>query len=263
MKMEIRALVVDDEPLAQQLIGSLLIGDPVMKIVGFCSDGEQMIEAIENLQPDLVFLDVQMPKLSGIEALGQLEPTKIPYVILVTAHDRFAIQAFELNALDYLLKPFSRERFRTSLDKAKRAIFQRELSEMSRRITALADCCVRNGEVPAEKLQPDHILVREGSRVQAVLWKDIVKLVASNQYVKIHAANKIHLMSESLSSIERRLDPDNFFRIHRSVIVNASFIKEIHKIGNGAYQIMLSTGEELRMSRGRSELLPVLLRHCS
>ncbi len=249
----IRALIVDDEILARQLIRSLLAGDRDITIVGECAGGREAVEAIGTHRPDLVFLDIRMPGLSGFDVLESIEPEQLPYIIFITAYDRYAVKAFEVHALDYILKPFEKERFFKSINRAKEVIRSRGLSKVAHKITQMI------GAVPYLR----QVKIREGGRLFAVDTADIVWLEAANQYVRIHTLKGSYLLSRSLNTLEKQLDPRMFFRIHRSAIANAAFIKEVRTARNSACSVYLSTGETLKLSRGRRGILTDLLKHCT
>ena len=267
--MKIRALIVDDEALARQLIRSLITGDRDIEIVGECAGGREAIAAVKTFQPDLMFLDIQMPGLSGFDVLEKIEPQHMPYVIFITAYDRYAVKAFEIHALDYILKPFEKERFFESINRARTIIRQQGLSELTDKIIRMAQSVPgvhepgTSGRDREETSFLQQVTIRQGGRLFAVAAADIVWLEAANQYVRIHTLSGSHLLSRSLDALEKQLDPQKFFRIHRSAIAHAAFIKEVRAAGSGTCSVLLATGDTLKLSRGRRGILTDLLKHCS
>ncbi|MCP5047619.1 MAG: response regulator [bacterium] len=282
--MSIRTLIVDDEPLARELVRSLLKGDDEIEILTECANGREALEAIKTFRPDLMFLDVQMPGLSGFQLLENVETGLMPYIIFITAYDKYAVRAFEIHALDYLLKPFEKERFYESLSRAKAVIRQQTLSGLTDKIFQLATSfggpspmnpdAQRNGGEHQSSSFPaiptddgssilEEIVIRDGGRLLAVKMEDIIWLEAANQYLRIHTLKGSHLLSRSLDALQKRLDPDRFFRIHRSAIVHSAFIKEVRTAKNGTCDVILANGKSLRLSRSRRSILPHLLKHCT
>jgi two-component system LytT family response regulator len=259
--MKLRTVIVDDEPLARQLIGELLAGDPDVEVVAECASGAEALEVLPRLKPDLLFLDVQMPGLSGFDVLSRLPGGAVPYVIFVTAHDRYAMRAFELHALDYLLKPFARQRFEQSLARAKEAIRNQGLSELARKISSLASSVAgaSGGVNRSASTYRTELRVDSGHVLRSVKASEIRWIEAADQYVRLHTGDASHLLSESLSSLEKELDPQDFFRIHRSTLVNRTFVREVRTEKNGTHSVILTDGTRLRLSRGRRKLLTDLL----
>ena len=266
--MKIRVLIVDDEKLARDLIRSLLSELKDFEIVGEAANGKKAVEIVNRVKPDLMFLDIQMPGVSGIDMIKKIDPLILPYVIFVTAYDQYAIKAFELHALDYLLKPFEKERFFKSVDRAKEAIGQQGLTHLTQKILQLTQSYSQQISQKATDKKGDKslylqsITVREGQRILAVKTADITWLEAANQYVRIHTLKKSHLISQSLNHLQKQLDPQKFYRIHRSAIVNGRYIKEIHTAKNGIYTIHLTSGQLLNLSRSNRVLLADLLKYC-
>ena len=266
--MKIRTLIVDDEALARQMIRSLISADGEIEVVGECSDGQGAIAAIRKYQPDLMFLDIQMPGLSGFQVLERVEPQQMPYVIFITAYSQYAVKAFEFQALDYLLKPFAKERFFESVNRAKQALRQQGLSRLTEQIIGMIKT-VPGDHLPGtpeySQVEPflQQIMVREGGRLFAVDVEELVWVEAANQYTRIHTPTASHLVSYSLKTVQSRLDPRQFFRIHRSALVHVKFIHEVRTAKNGACTVLLTTGKRLRLSRSRRDILTDLLKHCS
>jgi two-component system LytT family response regulator len=255
----ISTLVVDDEELARELIKSLVRKDPDLLLAGECADGVSALRTITAEHPDLVFLDIRMPGIDGVavaERLQDVDPQ--PYVIFTTAFDEYAIRAFELDVLDYLVKPISKPRFRESVRRAKSAIRSNEIVSLSERLIALNRARARtatrsNGEVT--------IVVRKGDNVVELSSREIVWLEAANQYVHIHTTAGNYTVSESLGTYAKKLPDRGFVRIHRSAVVNCERILSIRRNRNGTHELELTSGDRLTLSRSRTSLLPVLLKH--
>ncbi len=258
----IRTLIVDDEPGARKTLRNLLVLDSDIDVVGECF-GEDTPAAIRELGPDLVFLDVQMPKLDGFQILASLEPTEIPLVIFTTAYDEYALDAFDHAAVDYLLKPFSDRRFFRALARAKEILRQEETELAQRRLVALlSDRLSRaSAEAPlagsstatASGPGRDRLVIHDSGRLLVVLTKDIVWIEAQGPYVRIHAADGESLVRESLGNLEAHLDPARFFRIHRSAVVNLERVREVKPLSHGDCTVVLRNGTELKLSRTRRE----------
>lgn len=247
----IRIVLVDDEPLARHGVRLLLSEDPDLLVVGEAADGPAAVEAIRTLAPDLILLDVQMPGMDGFEVLREVGPAHMPAVVFITAHEEFAVDAFEVEALDYLLKPFDDDRFRRTIERARRALRSVDLGELRHRLGALLDH-VREGRGGE---YAERITVREGGSAVFVRAAQIDWIEAADYYVRIHAGERTHLLRESLSSLERRLDPGRFFRVHRSAIVNLDRIREMQPRLRGDGLLTLSDGTRLKLSRSRRDEL--------
>jgi two-component system LytT family response regulator len=245
----LKTLVVDDEPLARERVVSLLQGEQNIELLGECRDGQEAIAAIQQLSPDLVFLDVQMPGADGFQVLQAVGADKMPMVIFVTAYDQHALKAFEVRALDYLLKPFDRERFHDAVTRAKASIEQQETGDLGRRLLAL----VKDLRPAAPKT--DRIVVKSGGRLFFLRCDEIDWIEAAGNYARLHVANESHLLRETMTSLESRLDAEKFFRIHRSRIVNMERIQELQPWFNGEYVVILRNGTRLTLSRGYREKL--------
>jgi two-component system LytT family response regulator len=253
-KSEIKALVVDDEFLGRERICSLLSEHADIKIVGECVNGREAVEAIQNLKPDLIFLDVQMPKIDGFEVVQIIGAENMPAVIFVTAYDEYAIRAFEINAVDYLLKPFDQERFEKAVERAKREIKRHEPpTEIRENLRELLK------EVKNEPGYLKRIPVKSASGTTFVPTEEIDWISASGHYLELHIGNKTHLIREKLSVIETQLDPQIFARIHRSTIVNIDRIKSLHPIFNGDQLVILKDGRELNLRRNYYDELIIRL----
>ncbi len=246
---KIRAMVVDDEAMARERVVSLLRQEQDIELIGECSDGQQAVNAINSQQPDLVFLDVQMPAVDGFRVIEQVGPEKMPAVVFVTAYDEYAVRAFEVHALDYLLKPFGRERFQQTLQHARSHVERRRAGDLGKRLMALVQ------DIKPEPQKLDRLVVKSGGRVFFLRTEDIVWIEAAGNYVRLHLGEDSHLFRETMNGIEARLDPRRFVRIHRSRIVNSDRIKELQPWFNGEYVVLLQNGTRLTLSRGYREKL--------
>lgn len=241
--MNIKTIIVDDVELARERI-KILLHDPEIKIVAECENGREAIEAIQRLTPDLVFLDIQMPQIGGFEIIESIGVEKMPTVIFVTAYDEFALRAFEVNAIDYLLKPFDEERLAKAIARAKREI-KKEVpaDKIEERLRSLLK------KVKTERQYLKRIPVKSSRGTSLVLIEEIDWINSAGHYLELHAGSETHLIREKLSHLETRLDPNFFVRIHRSTIVNLERIKSFYPLFNGDQMIILKTGQELNLSR--------------
>ena len=239
----IRTLIVDDEPAARETIRLLLSGDADIEIVGEAGDGRSALEAIREERPQLVFIDVQMPELDGITVLRQLDPGELPVVVFVTAYDRYAVDAFEVHALDYLLKPFDDARFREALGRAKQRVRQGQLGNLGQELAALLGAAA-----PGKYLR--RLVIKNGGRVTLLGVDEVDWIEADGDYIKVHAGKGWHLLRETMKHIETQFDPSRFVRIHRSTIVNVERIKELQPWFRGEYVVKLADGTSLKLSRG-------------
>ncbi len=246
---QIRVLLVDDEPLAREMIREMLVDDSEVEIIGECVNGQEALEAIRAQAPDLLFLDVQMPLMSGFELLEALASEKMPHVIFVTAYDQYAVRAFDVHAVDYLLKPFDSERFVTALTRAKEHIRERRKGELDQHILALLN------ELKAESKYLERLIVKNGGRVSFIDVDDIDWIEAEGNYVSIHIGKKSHLLRETFSRLEEQLDPKKFRRIHRSAIVRIDRIRELQLSFQGAHRVILQDGTQLALSSKHREKL--------
>jgi len=244
-----RVVIADDEPLARERLRMLLEGEPGLTIVAECSDGPSTIDAIRRTAPDLVFLDVQMPGGTGFDVVGALEHGPTPLFVFVTAFDKYALKAFDVHALDYLLKPFDRERFMQALARARQHLERPSDGDLRRRLLAL----VRDLEPSAPR--PDRFVIKSGGRVFFVRADEIDWIEAAGNYVKVHVGSDAHLLRETMNAVEAQLPRDTFYRIHRCHIVNIERVKELQPWFNGEYVVLLRTGARLTLSRGYREKL--------
>ena len=251
--MKITALIVDDEPLARDRLQKLLDGVPDVTVIGQCTNGKEAVKVIRDKTPDLVFLDVQMPELDGFGVLAQLEPGKMPVVIFVTAHDKFALKAFEVHAVDFLLKPFDRERFQTALKRAKERLKQKRPGEFDQRLAALL------AEIKPEAASMERMAVKTSGRVIFIKTADIDWIEAADNYVSLHVGTESHLHRETLTALAERLPPKKFMRISRSTIVNVDRIKELQPLFHGEYAVILRNGTTLTLSRSYRDVLDQLI----
>ena len=252
MSAKIRTLIVDDEPLARERIRQLLHKEPDIEILGECADGRDAVAAIDKYKPDLVFLDVQMPELDGFGVLDQLERRVMPAIVFVTAYDQFALRAFEVHALDYLLKPFDSGRFKKALERARERIQRLPADDLSRRISELlADL------KPAPK--QNRLAIKSGGKVLVLKIDDIDWVEAADNYVNLHIGNESHLHRETMAALEARFPAEKFMRISRSTMVNIERIKELQPMFHGEYSVILRNGTRLTLSRGYREKLNQLL----
>lgn len=243
----IGALIVDDEPLARQRVHRLLEGEKDITILGECSDGVEAISQIRSKKPDIVFLDVQMPEVDGFDVLGALSQEDMPLVIFVTAYDQHAVRAFEVHAIDYLLKPFEDERFLQSLQRAREAVQQGTIAASTQRLVELLN------ETRAERGGTKRIMVRTGGHISFLRTADIDWIEAQGDYVSLHCQGKRHLIRENIGDLEHRVQPEGFIRIHRSTIINITRIKELQPLFHGDYTVVLVDGSRLTMSRSFRE----------
>jgi two-component system, LytTR family, response regulator len=244
-----RVLIADDEPLARERLRMLLTTENWLELVGECEDGMQAVKAIHDLKPDLVFLDVQMPGATGFDVIEAVGPARMPPVVFVTAYDQHALRAFDVRALDYLLKPFDRERFCQALDRARQQLHRSSDGELERRLLALVH------DLRESPQRVDRFVVKSGGRVYFVRADEIDWIEAAGNYVKLHVGTDAHLLRETMTAIEAQLDPDVFFRIHRCHIVNIERVQELQPWFNGEYVVCLKNGTRLTLSRGYREKL--------
>ena len=253
MSAKIRTLIVDDEPLARERIRHLLHKEPDIEIICECADGRDAVAAIGKYKPDLVFLDVQMPELDGFSVLDQLDRRAMPAIVFVTAYDRFALRAFEVHALDYLLKPFDSGRFKKALGRVRERIQRQPSAELSRQVSQfLADLR------PGPK-QQNRLAIKSGGKVLFLKLDDIDWVEAADNYLNLHVGNESHLHRETMAALEARLPVDKFMRISRSTMVNIERVKELQPMFHGEYTVILRNGTRLTLSRGYREKLNQLL----
>ncbi len=236
-----RVLIVDDEPLARRGVSARLRKFSDVEIVGECADGASAVESILSLAPDLVFLDIQMPEIDGFDVIRALQTERLPAIIFLTAHDEHALRAFDVHALDYLLKPLDDERFSAAVNRAREQLDTTRkadlVGQMLRSLDQDSGCYA------------SRFVVRVGSRIQIVLVEDLEWIAGAGDYSELHTANATHLLRETMSSLEQKLDPAKFTRIHRSRILRLDQILELRSIENREYIVKLRDGSQHRSSR--------------
>jgi two-component system LytT family response regulator len=242
--MRLKVLVADDEPLAREDLKHLLRDDPDIESIAEARNGAEAVAAIRAQRPDLVLLDIQMPRMDGMAVVEAVGPTRMPAVIFVTAHDRYAIRAFEISAVDYLLKPVTEERFRTAFRRAKSRLGLDAAGEINRQMLAALE------SIANRQSYLSRLAVRSGERTVFLPVETIDWIEASQNYVRLHAGTANHDLHVSLNTIEASLDPARFLRIHRSHIVNVKRIKQVWTLSHGHYVVELVSGE--RLSSGRT-----------
>ena len=267
----LRVLIVDDEPLARQRLEDLLRSEDDVTIVAAVDNGNAAVDAVRSLHPDLVFLDVQMPGKTGLDVVREVGTDAMPPTIFVTAYDRYALQAFDLAALDYLVKPFDDERFEQAFRRARRQVELQGMGELRERLLAVLDGASPGAATPAtsasrasgqaaltrqsESPYLERIAVEMRGKVRVVPVSQIEYITASGPYVELHTAERAYLIREAIHTLEQRLDPERFLRIHRSIIVRVDLIDTFHRGAGGDYEVQLKSGARLRVSRSRREEL--------
>ena len=266
----IRTVVVDDEPEAREGILSLLRHDGEIAVVGECDTGPRAVATLEQASPELAFLDIQMPGLDGIGVARSIGFDRLPVTVFVTAHEEYALRAFEAHAFDYLLKPFSDERFADALGRAKALVRQRRAAQLSQQLAALFQDtpeCAAHAPTPAVRAPQDvassasaavpayaeRVPVRNGRRVTFVRVEEIDWIEADGYYAKLHVAGHAHLIRETMQQLAARLDPRRFVRVHRSAIVNIDRVRALHPHLDGKHVVTLRGGTQVAMSRSRRE----------
>jgi len=257
---KIRALVIDDEPLARRGIRqNLESAAPDVEIIGECKNGREAVAAVEKQKPDLIFLDVQMPLLDGFGVIETLGAEKMPAVVFVTAFDEHAIRAFEVNALDYLLKPIDPARFQKTLERVREQIKNKQTAQLEQKLSALLQSfeSYRTNDAPKYL---ERVAIKTAGRVTFVLLEEVSHISSEGNYVCLHTKNKTHLLRETMDAMEQKLDSRKFLRLRRSTIVRIEEIKELHPLFNGEYEIVLKDGARLGSSRRYRKNLDALLK---
>lgn len=249
---KIRTVIVDDEPLARRGIRAQLEEERDVEIIAECGNGREAVARIRELEPDLVFLDVQMPELDGFGVLKELGAERLPAVIFVTAYDHYALRAFEVHALDYLLKPFDADRFAKALERARTQIERRSISDLSHRLQSLID------DLKTNQKYAERLVIKSAGKIFFLGVEEIDWVEAADNYVRLHTGRDAHLLRETMNSLESRLDPAQFLRIHRSTILNVRRIKELHPLFRGEYEVVLRDGTRLASGRGYRDKLQEL-----
>jgi len=258
----IRALIVDDEPLARERLQELLAEAPGVSVVGTAADGPAAVDAIQKHAPDLVFLDVQMPGMSGIDVIEELGQAEMPVTVFVTAYDQYAIKAFDLAAVDYLLKPFDDERFEQALRRAREQIANREDEAISERLLHLLqerDPSLLEEESARDEPYLERIAVQGRGKARIVPVDDLTHVTADGSYAELHTGEDTYVIRERMKTLAARLDPDAFVRVHRSAIVRLDEIELILRGGGGNYAVRLKDGTRLSVSRSRIDELQARL----
>ena len=244
--VNIKTIVVDDEKPARVRLLELLQREADVEVIGTAADGRAALDAVRRLKPDLLFLDVQMPQLDGFGVLQQLAPDELPVTIVVTAYDKYAIQAFEAHAIDYLLKPFSDQRFDNAIARARKYLGAGEAREQAEQLTAAAE---ERQSVDARSGSLERLVLKANGCITLLDVDDIDWIEAAGVYVYLHIGAKTHLYRSSVTQLLQRLDPRRFVRVHRSAAVNTSRIRELHPRSHGDFTLILKDGNELILSR--------------
>ncbi len=239
-----RVLIAEDEPLARERIRALLNEETDVEIAAECPDGRSAVNAIRLHDPDLVFLDVNMPELNGFNVIREIGAEAMPPVIFVTAYDQFAVQAFDAHALDYVLKPFDEERFRTAVERAREALTRNSTDSLDRRLNDLLQ------GLGGRPRYVERLAVKSGGKIIFLKTEEVTWIGAEGNYARLHAGKRSYLMRETMSNLESKLDPGRFIRIHRSTIVSTDAIAELEPLFQGDYVVVLRDGTRLTSSRG-------------
>jgi two-component system LytT family response regulator len=245
----IKAIIVDDEPLARKRLRTSLEPHANVHVVAECTNGAEAIEAIAEQDPDLVFLDIQMPEVSGLDVADQIPRDELPIIIFVTAYDEYALDAFERHALDYLLKPFDQERFDKALARGVDQFEQQEQAALAERLDQVVD------EIQQERGFQSRVMIKKANSIIFVPVEEIDWIEADGNYVQLHVGDKKHITRCTMRRMENRLDPEHYFRIHRSTIVNLNKVSSIEPWFHGDYKVVLHNGKELTLSRNYKRIL--------
>lgn len=245
----IRALIVDDEPLARARIRRFLASEKDLEIVGESGDGRAAVADVKRLKPDLMFLDIQMPEAAGLQVVEELAKDHMPVVIFVTAYDRYAIQAFDVHAIDYLLKPYTRDRFSRAVDRARKQLLNASRSDFDQRLISLLEHAAGG----AEHRHLQRLMIKSSGRIYFIKADEVDWIGAEGNYVNLHVGREAHLLRETMSHLATKLDPEKFVRIHRSTIVNVDRVKELQPLFSGDYVAILDNGTKLNLSRAYRE----------
>jgi two-component system LytT family response regulator len=255
----IRALVVDDEPLARERLQGLLDDRSGVSLVAEAEDGREAVDALRGQDPDLVFLDVQMPGMSGIDVVEEMGPEAMPVTVFVTAYDQYAIKAFDLAAVDYLLKPFDDERFEQALERAREQIVSQDANALSHRLLRMLKeqdpSLLDEVDTESDEAYLERIAVQGRGKARIVSVDDVTHITADGSYAEVHTEDDTHVIRERMKTLAARLDPSEFVRVHRSAIVRLDEVELILRSGGGDYAVRLQSGITLSVSRGRIEEL--------
>lgn len=247
--MKIRTLLVDDQTTGLAVLRDLLSCEPDIEIVGTAASGQSAVESINQLAPDLVFLDVQMPVLDGFEVVARIKLPQMPVIIFVTAHDDFALKAFEAHALDYLIKPCRLERLRSAVQRARQQIQSKQNSDIQQKLEGLLQ------DLKTGSKNPERLAVKSNGRIVFLRLTDIDLVEGADNYVKLYAGNETHMLRETMAALEEKLPRDRFVRISRSAIVNIESVKELHPLFHGEYTVSLRNGTRVTLTRTYREQL--------
>jgi two-component system, LytTR family, response regulator len=247
----LRTVIADDEPLARERLRFLLASDPELEVVAECRNGNEVVSTLKTLQANLLFLDIQMPGKDGFDVIEEIGLPNMPMTVFVTAHNEYAVEAFALHALDYLVKPIEQTRFAETLERVKKRIQLEEAfaarEEISAAVQALRDAAGR--ETVGRGPYPERFLAKNGNTGSMISVGDIEWIEAADYYVCLHVGGKKHLLRESIRALEAKLNPNKFVRLHRSAIVNIDHVREIHRDGRTEGWVLLSTGERVRLNK--------------
>lgn len=264
----LKTIIVDDESLARRGLALRLQQIPMVDVVTECANGQQALEAIAEHSPDLVFLDIQMPGIDGFDVIRQLQADNLPMVIFVTAFDQYAVEAFKVHAVDYVLKPIDDDRLHEAIDRAVAHHSQEESERSKQRLVDLMMGMTGASAASIEEMAqgdnepnkwPEKLVVKDGSDIQLIKVADIHWVDAAGDYMCIHAAGETHIMRITMKQLEAMLNPARFLRIHRSTIINSDYISGAQTLGNGEYMLSLEGGAQLKVSRGFRDKVKQLL----
>ena len=252
----LKVLIVDDEQAARQRLEDLIAREDHTEVVGQVTNGREAVQALDQLSPDLVFLDVQMPGLTGLDVVREVGPEHMPAVVFATAYDQYAIEAFEVAAVDYLLKPYDDERFEQALARVREKLAAQTMGDLQRRLERLIG--KESAPTPSEKDEPrylERIGVNTRGRMRIVPVDRIDFITASGSYAELHVEDETFVIRERMKVLDERLDPNQFVRIHRSTIVQLDRVESLVYNSGGEYAVRLQSGEQLRVSRSRYDEL--------
>lgn len=254
---KIRTIIVDDEFDAREGVKTLLENDAEINILGLCKNGIEAIDMINEHKVDLMFLDIQMPVVNGFEVVNSISSNRLPHIIFVTAYDQYALKAFEIHAIDYILKPFTNQRFRDSLQRAKQMIYQEKLQTEQEKLKLLSEELsgknVQTESLIASIEEKQRLIVKERGKIHFVPMANIIWLEAYDYYVKIHVKDHFYLIRERLKKLEEKLPETTFLRIHKSSIINTNHILNIQSIESGEFSILMDNQLQLKVSRNYKE----------
>ena len=249
----LRIVIVDDEPIAREGVRVQLSHQLDVEVVSECVNGLEAVAAIQELNPDLVFLDVQMPGMDGFDVLQTIGGNNMPAVVFVTAYDKYALKAFEVNAIDYLLKPFDKQRFERAFERAKERIQQADTGSVNLRLSHLL------ASIHPQQKYLERLVVKSSGRIFFLEVSEIDWIEAADNYVSLHLGKESHLIRETLKSLGGKLNPDRFVRVRNSAIINLKRVKELHPLFKGEYEILFHSGQKLRSSRRYRQRIAELL----